>query len=375
MLQVRQIYVLSVITDRKIYNSKLMTPDVIAYNDYFPFEGGAFKKQPVAVFSERAGMRQSVPTRYANTDSYRYGYQSLSREERFGSQEMDNEIKGVGNSINYKFRMHDPRLGRFFAVDPLAGRYPHNSPYAFSENTVINAVELEGLEHTGGEVFWDQYYQSEAWCSKSSEEQNKFLVRQGMLATGFALDVYVFKGKVTKFLGKQFAVQAGVNTFISGASWVLSGGEKKFTPKEIISETLEGFDFADAGLDQGIELVLNKYNISKIKKIVTTIAPALIDITEKDGVQIVGVNKEAENILTDILGNILTESIETKLADNKIEIPKIKLSASKEAQAISGMIMNEIQQYLDEVGERVDENKKINLNKDINEIKKDVIPQ
>lgn len=42
--------------------------------------------------------------------------------------------------------MHDPRIGRFFAVDPLAGKYPHNSPYAFSENTVINAVELEGLE-------------------------------------------------------------------------------------------------------------------------------------------------------------------------------------------------------------------------------------
>jgi hypothetical protein len=59
---------------------------------------------------------------------------------------MDNEIKGEGNSLNYKYRMHDPRVGRFFAVDPLAPKYPHNSPYAFSENIVINAVELEGLE-------------------------------------------------------------------------------------------------------------------------------------------------------------------------------------------------------------------------------------
>lgn len=42
--------------------------------------------------------------------------------------------------------MHDPRIGRFFAVDPLAPDYPWNSPYAFSENIVINAVELEGLE-------------------------------------------------------------------------------------------------------------------------------------------------------------------------------------------------------------------------------------
>jgi len=42
--------------------------------------------------------------------------------------------------------MHDPRLGRFFAVDPLFRKYPFYSPYAFSGNRVIDAVELEGLE-------------------------------------------------------------------------------------------------------------------------------------------------------------------------------------------------------------------------------------
>ena len=42
--------------------------------------------------------------------------------------------------------MHDPRVGRFFAEDPLKAKYPHNSPYAFSENRVMDGVELEGLE-------------------------------------------------------------------------------------------------------------------------------------------------------------------------------------------------------------------------------------
>src|SRR5690606_31049134 len=64
----------------------------------------------------------------------------------FQGQEVDSEVKGEGNSVNYKYRMHDPRIGRFFAVDPLAKEYPHNGPYNFSENVVINAVELEGLE-------------------------------------------------------------------------------------------------------------------------------------------------------------------------------------------------------------------------------------
>jgi hypothetical protein len=49
--------------------------------------------------------------------------------------------------LNYTFRMHDPRVGRFFARDPLATEYPWNSPYAFSENRVIDGIDLEGLEY------------------------------------------------------------------------------------------------------------------------------------------------------------------------------------------------------------------------------------
>ena len=42
--------------------------------------------------------------------------------------------------------MHDPRVGRFFAVDPLTGKYPWYTPYSFSGNKPIQFVELEGLE-------------------------------------------------------------------------------------------------------------------------------------------------------------------------------------------------------------------------------------
>jgi RHS repeat-associated protein len=80
---------------------------------------------------------------FTNTDAifsdegHRYGFQG---------QEKDDEIKGEGNSVNYKYRMHDSRIGRFFSLDPLAPSYPGNSPYAFSENRVIDGAELEGLE-------------------------------------------------------------------------------------------------------------------------------------------------------------------------------------------------------------------------------------
>ena len=68
-----------------------------------------------------------------NSSEYRYGFQG---------QEQDTET----GLVNYKYRMHDPRIGRFFAVDPLTSSYPFYTPYSFSGNRVTDAVELEGAE-------------------------------------------------------------------------------------------------------------------------------------------------------------------------------------------------------------------------------------
>ncbi|WP_324713223.1 RHS repeat-associated core domain-containing protein [Flavobacterium columnare] len=78
-----------------------------------------------------------VPNRHGSSSSYRYG---------FNGMEKDDEIKGEGNSLNYTFRMHDPRIGRFFAVDPLFKDYPQLTPYQFASNTPICSDDLEGLE-------------------------------------------------------------------------------------------------------------------------------------------------------------------------------------------------------------------------------------
>ncbi|MBD80184.1 MAG: hypothetical protein CL840_14820 [Crocinitomicaceae bacterium] len=78
-----------------------------------------------------------LPGRSANPGEYRYGFQG---------QEQDDEVKGTGNSVNYKHRMYDPKIARFLAIDPIYKDYPYYSPYAFSGNRVIDAIELEGLQ-------------------------------------------------------------------------------------------------------------------------------------------------------------------------------------------------------------------------------------
>jgi hypothetical protein len=50
------------------------------------------------------------------------------------------------NWDSFKWRNHQPDIGRFFNIDPLADKYVYNSPYAFAENRVIDGRELEGLE-------------------------------------------------------------------------------------------------------------------------------------------------------------------------------------------------------------------------------------
>jgi RHS repeat-associated protein len=68
---------------------------------------------------------------------YRFGFQG---------QEGDTEINGNGITWSYKHRFHDPRIGRFLSIDPISSDYPYYSPYVFSGNRVIDAVEIEGLQ-------------------------------------------------------------------------------------------------------------------------------------------------------------------------------------------------------------------------------------
>jgi RHS repeat-associated protein len=92
------------------------------------------------------GMLQAGRTK--NAGGYRFGYQG---------QEADNKIGGLGQHLNYTFRNYDSWIIRFGAIDPLAGKYPYWSPFAFSGNRVIDAVELEGLEPNPLRLLWDKW--------------------------------------------------------------------------------------------------------------------------------------------------------------------------------------------------------------------------
>jgi RHS repeat-associated protein len=67
-----------------------------------------------------------------------------NKKKKFQGQEYNDEL-GV-NVYEFKYRMDDPQIGRFWQIDPLSDKYVYNSTYAFSENKVTAHIELEGLE-------------------------------------------------------------------------------------------------------------------------------------------------------------------------------------------------------------------------------------
>jgi len=94
------------------------TADIVTASDYYPFG-----------MVSRAFNSPSV--------NYRYG---------FNGKEVDNEMFGIGNELDYGMRVYDPRVGRFLSVDPITKSYPQLTPYQYASNSPIENIDIDGLE-------------------------------------------------------------------------------------------------------------------------------------------------------------------------------------------------------------------------------------
>lgn len=112
-------------------------------------------ESPVDVFFDNLQVRHTRGEILEETHYYPFGLTMAgislkaagkleNKNEKFQEQPLDDDL-GL-NWYGFKWRNHDPQIGRFIQIDPLSEKYVYNSTYAFSENHVIAHRELEGLE-------------------------------------------------------------------------------------------------------------------------------------------------------------------------------------------------------------------------------------
>ena len=207
-----------------------------------------------------------MPRRHDSTDDYRYGFQG---------QEKDDEIKGEGNSINYTFRMHDPRLGRFFATDPLTSRYPHYTPYSFSGNKVLAFSELEGAEEIKAFLLSKDFFsymdydintQKGKFAVRNSTNSvnvmGKFNTDDGRINTSSGTVQSLTRDEISNVFEKGVIVPETLFTFfkntVLGAKSPIMPGLVKL--QKTLSESEEYADYAPMVYDLSKDVILKVYD-------------------------------------------------------------------------------------------------------------------
>jgi RHS repeat-associated protein len=79
-----------------------------------------------------------MPGRSYSSTAYKYG---------FNGKEKDDEVKGVGNSLDFGARVYDSRLGRWLSLDPLQMKYPNLNPYHFCAGNPVLYVDKDGKDY------------------------------------------------------------------------------------------------------------------------------------------------------------------------------------------------------------------------------------
>jgi RHS repeat-associated protein len=110
----------------------------------------------------------------------------------------DNEMKGIGNSYDYGFRMYDSRIGRPFTPDPLFRKFPMLSTYQFFSNNPIKNVDLDGLEGATYEVLM---WKNSSGATQINVQNDRLVGQMGYGNTGLYVNV---KDEVNNISGSYY---------------------------------------------------------------------------------------------------------------------------------------------------------------------------
>ena len=241
----------------------------------------------------------------------------------FQGQELTEDL-GL-NVHEWKYRISDPAIGRFWQVDPLAEDYEWMTTYQFSSNQPIHAPELEGLES-----MYDLNSRDPNLQGATKEEMAIFHKAQNkafVVSAAVTVDVLVTKGAITRSLLQQTAL----NTTINGANQLLEGGVENLDFVEAAGDALGNADLFDAGMDA----VTSKLPGGKIiNEVIENMATSMVDITNDGGIQVGGVNKDMSDVATDLTFSAITNKVKN------VNVPNVKFSGTGLGKSIKNGVID-----------------------------------
>jgi RHS repeat-associated protein len=140
--------------------------------------GGGTPKQAELVSAQGYEPGGSLlPGRNYSSSTYAFGFNGMRK---------DDEIHGAtGTSYDFGARLYDPRVGRWWSIDPYAGKYAPVSPYVFALNNSVIFVDEDGNEVIGADGKPVTYTRSESgaieWSQNATADVRK--IGNAMLST------------------------------------------------------------------------------------------------------------------------------------------------------------------------------------------------
>ena len=240
----------------------------------------------------------------AQAGRYKYKFQGQERQE-----DLD-----LGWD-SFKYRNYDYAIGRFFNVDPLAEKFPYNGVYNFSENRVVDGVELEGKES-----MWFGY---QGVPQNKIDEANREMARQS--------------GTVLKWLIRTFTPVEDIYGVVTGKYF----DGKKYNRAEAATWALIGL--IPGGKFFKSFKVVKSLKFSKKVEGLVKISVRLVDDAGKEGKEIITVLKEgnrtmdnAIKVAKDVVGDLGDDAVEHvgKLQGQKGKVVGFKSADGKKGWRI-----------------------------------------
>ena len=196
---------------------------------------------------------------------------SLRNKYQYNGKEIqDKEFSDGSGSELYDFgaRLHDPQIGRWTTIDPLAQKRDWLTPYNYVQNNPLNRIDPNGLT----DYTLDKKTGDVKQIGEKNDDPDRILKtnRKGEVKYKKNGEVKVAMGGIEKGILKDgINFQKNDNVIaVGGKGQPTVDGVKSFTLQlsEYIGKEIKGYSYSSDGTKNATDMVLGKYVDNEFQK-------------------------------------------------------------------------------------------------------------